>query len=326
MREDTLDGTPTRCTLARRVWRRAGGALERVRECLKSLEDARMTDSVAPEVANRIRRPIPPGLGVLPGSLPVTAFGDVSAASVATIALNPSWLEFLSPMGAWLTGADRRLASLVSLGMHDPRDLDDYQVANVLAESNAYFRGPDPHMDQFHWLEALLRTSGAGSYENGTACHVDLVQWATKPVQRALPPAAWQELVEADRDFLRWQLHHSNVKVALVDGAAVLRAVADAKLVDSWGQGELEYGADMGSGRFRVFQAWSAGIVFLGWNMPLGGPIPAADRAALNQWISRNLPLSPAVAADRRRPAPRRPSGSGSRSRSRSPTLLGFLS
>jgi hypothetical protein len=252
-----------------------------------------MTDSVAPEVADRIRRPIPPGLGVLPGSLPVTAFGDVSAAAVATIALNPSWLEFLSPMGAWLTGEQRRLASLVSLGVHDPRDLDDYQVAGVLAESNAYFRGPDPHMDQFHWLETLLGASGAGSYQNGTACHLDLVQWATKPVQRALPPGAWHELVEADRDFLRWQLHHSNVKVALVDGAAVLQAVADAKLVDSWGRGELEYGADMGSGRFRVFQAWSAGIVFLGWNMPLGGPIPAADRAALNQWIGRNLPLSP---------------------------------
>ncbi|HSZ39161.1 MAG TPA: hypothetical protein VK817_04320 [Trebonia sp.] len=270
-----------------------------------------MTDSVAPEIADRIRRPIPPGLGVLPGSLPVTAFGDVSAAAVATIALNPSWLEFQSPMGSWLAGDERRLASLVSLGAHDPRDLDDYQVACVLAESNAYFRGPDPHMDQFHWLEALLRSSGAGSYASGTACHLDLVQWATKPVQRALPPGAWQALVEADRDFLRWQLHHGNVKVALVDGAFVLQGVADAKLVDRWHRGELEYGADQGSGRFRVYYAFAAGIIFLGWNMPLGGPIPAADRAALNQWVSRNLPLA------------RPPRG---RLRLESPVLLLYLS
>lgn len=249
-----------------------------------------MTNSVAPEVADRIRRPVPPGLGVLPGSLPVTAFGDVSAAAVATISLNPSWLEFQSPMGAWLEGDKRRLASLVSLGASDPRDLDDDQVARAVADSDAYFRGPDPHLGQFHWLDALLGSARAGSYKDGTACHLDLVQWATKPVQRALPPEAWRELVEADRDFLGWRLQHSAVKAVLADGAAVVQAMAEAKLVDCWIPDELTYGADRGSGKFRVFQASAAGTAFLGWNMPLGGPIPAADRAALSQWISRNLP------------------------------------
>lgn len=249
-----------------------------------------MTDSVPPEIADRIRRPMPPGLGVLPSSLPVTAFGDVSAADVATISLNPSWLEFQSPMGAWLEGDKRRLASLVSLGADDPRDLDDDQVARVLDDSNAYFRGSHPYTGSFHWLDALLRSSGAGSYRNGNACHLDLVQWATKPVQRALPPATWQELVEADRDFLSWQLRHVDLKAVLVNGASVVRALADAKLVDRWSPGELEYEDGAEPGELRVFQASSAGIVFLGWNMPLGGPIPAADRAALSQWIGRNLP------------------------------------
>jgi hypothetical protein len=248
-----------------------------------------MMDSLAPEIAHRIRRPIPSGLGVLPGSLPVTAFGDVATSVLATISLNPSWLEFQSPMGDWLEGPERRLSSLVSLGVRDPRDLDDDQVARVVADTDAYFRGPDAHMGQFHWLDALLRSSGVASYASGTACHLDLVQWATKPVQRALAPPVWQELVEADRDFLRWQLHHSNVKAALVDGAAVLQGVVDAQLVDYWSQCELEYGAGGRPGRFRVYQATAAGIIFLGWNMPLGGPIPAADRAALTQWISRSL-------------------------------------
>jgi hypothetical protein len=254
-----------------------------------SARDQRMTDSVAPEIADRIRRPVPAGLGVLPHSLPVTAFGDVSAAAVATLSLNPSWLEFQSPMGDWLEGDRRRLASLVSLGAGDPRDLDDDQVARVLADSDAYFRRPHPNMRQFHWFDALLRSSGPGTYQDGTACHLDLVQWATKPVQRALPPAAWQELVEADRDFLAWQLRHRNLKAVLVDGASVVRAVADANLADCWSTGELEYEANEGPGRFRVFRATRDGIVFLGWNMPLGGPIPAADRAALSRWITRNL-------------------------------------
>jgi hypothetical protein len=59
---------------------------------------------IAPPVADRIRRPIPPALSVLPGSLPVVSFGDPNGALAATLSLNPSWREFESPDGTWLSG------------------------------------------------------------------------------------------------------------------------------------------------------------------------------------------------------------------------------
>jgi hypothetical protein len=80
---------------------------------------------------------------VLPGSLPVVSFGDLSGARVATLSLNPSSAEFLSKNGEWLLGSRRRLASLVSLGESDARKLDDEAVERVLWESNAYFAGPN---------------------------------------------------------------------------------------------------------------------------------------------------------------------------------------
>jgi hypothetical protein len=134
----------------------------------------------------------------------VVSFGDPNRASAATLSLNPSWREFESPDGAWLSGSQRRLASLISLGASDPRELDDEQVAMVLAESDGYFHGPNWYRGWFHWLESILNASGAGSYFDGTACHLDLVQWATKPAQGDLPTHVWRRLVEEDRDFLRW--------------------------------------------------------------------------------------------------------------------------
>ena len=66
-------------------------------------------------IEDRIRMPAPRGSPVVAGSTPVIAFGDPPAARVATLGLNPSRVEFLSPGGV-LLHADRRLETLRSLG------------------------------------------------------------------------------------------------------------------------------------------------------------------------------------------------------------------
>jgi hypothetical protein len=93
---------------------------------------------IGPEVEARVRRVIPEGAGVLPGSLPVVSFGDPGSAGVATVSLNPSSREFLTKAGDWLPDAKRRLASLHSLGVKDPGELDAGQVGQVVAESYEY--------------------------------------------------------------------------------------------------------------------------------------------------------------------------------------------
>lgn len=76
--------------------------------------------TVAQAVADRIRRPMPHDLSVLPGSLPVVAFGDSMSAAVATLSLNPSWIEFESASGAWLHGPDRRTSGAAGIDASSP--------------------------------------------------------------------------------------------------------------------------------------------------------------------------------------------------------------
>jgi hypothetical protein len=247
---------------------------------------------IAPAVTERIRRPIPPDLSVLPGSLPVVSFGDPNGALVATLSLNPSWREFESPDGTWLSGSGRRLASLVSLGALDPRDLDDEQVARVVAESDSYFHGANWYRGWFHWLESLLNASGAGSYFDGTACHLDLVQWATRPAQGELPTEVWRRLVEEDRDFLRWQLANTNVRVLLLNGASVVQWLQEAGLVDEFEPDVIPYDARNGGAKLRVYRANVDGVLMLGWNRPLAGALSGDGRLKLSSWVADTLQAS----------------------------------
>jgi hypothetical protein len=240
-------------------------------------------------VAERIRRPVPADLCVLPGSLPVVSFGDPDQALVATLSLNPSWREFESPRGEWLSGSRRRLASLISLGVSDPRELDEEQVATVVGECNGYFRGPNWYRGWFHWLESILTVSGAGSYFDDTACHLDLVQWATKPAQGELPTVVWDRLVEQDRDFLRWQLANTNVGVLLLNGASVVQWLQEAGLVHEVEADVLPYAANNGRGKLRVYRANAGGVVVLGWNRPLAGALSADGRLKLGAWLAEAL-------------------------------------
>lgn len=241
-------------------------------------------------VAHRIRRPAPSGLCVVPGSLPVLSFGDPDVAVVATLSLNPSCREFQSQRGEWLLGDQRRLASLVALGVEDPRDLTDAQVAQVVADSRGYFTGPNWYKAWFHWLESLLQGSGAGSYHDGSACHLDLVQWATKPAQGELSRAVWERLVEHDRDFLRWQLRHSNVKLVLCNGASIVAQVQRAGLVTGFAEDVLTYRTAGGQGRMRVFRAVAEGVVFLGWNRPVASALSSDGRERMKCWLARSIP------------------------------------
>jgi hypothetical protein len=241
---------------------------------------------IAPAVAERIRRPIPPGLSVLPGSLPVVSFGDPNGALAATLSLNPSWREFESPDGTWLSGSGRRLASLISLGASDPRELDDKQVATVVAESDSYFLGPNWYRGWFHWLESLLNASGTGSYFDGTVCHLDLVQWATKPAQGELPTEIWRSLVEEDRDFLRWQLANTNVRVLLLNGASAVQWLEEAGLVDEFEADLIPYNTRNGGAKLRVYRANADGVAVLGWNRPLAGALSSDGRLKLSSWVA----------------------------------------
>ena len=171
-------------------------------------------------IGHRIRRPIPAGAKVVAGSTPVVAFGNSRTATIATLGLNPSRKEFLDDSGNELMGSERRLATLKSLGVSALADAPTKAVEQVLQACDAYFQNK-PYWGWFGKLEEVLQHFGA-SYIDCSACHLDLVQWATDPTWNNLRPAKLKrQLIDADANFLKAQLTNENITLLLVNGSGV---------------------------------------------------------------------------------------------------------
>ena len=175
-------------------------------------------------IERRIRRPIPLDSHVVAGSTPVVSFGNAHSATVATLGLNPSRVEFLDRNGNELIDSSRRLATHTSLGTSDLASAPASVVAQVLNDCNAYFhRDRNPYRQWFDQLELVVNACGA-SYSSGSACHLDLVQWATDPTWGNLRPATLRNrLLDADSPFLIEQLSNENFQLLLVNGMGVVR-------------------------------------------------------------------------------------------------------
>lgn len=183
-----------------------------------------MATTIPSYVERRIRRPIPTDSCVVPGSTPVVSFGDASTATVATLGLNPSRVEFLDRNGHELMGPLRRLATNCSLGTTDLANVPLDVITRVLEDCNSYFQR-NPYRQWFDQLELILNRCGA-SYYNRSACHLDLVQWATDPTWGKLESVGLQKrLLADDAPFLIEQLRNENIRLLLVNGMSVLRQV-----------------------------------------------------------------------------------------------------
>jgi hypothetical protein len=170
----------------------------------------------------RIRRPPPEWACVVPGSTPVLAFGDARTARVATLGLNPSRIEFTDKAGILLEGEKRRLATHASLGLSDLAASSSRMVSNVLEDCNRYFQR-QPYKSWFNKLETPILAACNASYYDGTACHLDLVQWATDPTWGKLPLSVRRKLIIEDAAFLISQLQNESIRLLLVNGASVWR-------------------------------------------------------------------------------------------------------
>lgn len=180
-----------------------------------------MKSTLADYIVARLRRS-PPAAHVVPGSTPVLWFGDALNAAVATLGLNPSRQEFLDPNGRELSGTDRRFETLASLGVPSLELATDAALHRVVNACSGYF-GANPYRRWFDQLEPMLRSVGA-SYYDGTACHLDLVQWATDPVWSRIPDRGVRErLLAEDAAFLHHQLRTGAFRLLLINGNGVIR-------------------------------------------------------------------------------------------------------
>ena len=211
-------------------------------------------------IAARVRTPYPDHSCVIRGSTPVISFGDYGTASVATLSINPSKREFLGKDG-WLPEGKRRLETLASLELEDLPSASDAQVEAIVDGCRTYFRRGGNAYNWFTPLNKLLEQGLDRSYAEGSAVHLDLVQWATDPVWRQVDDSVRQSLIEADRRFLLEQLMRENIELVVMNGRAVLDQVEAmgvvltrvVPLVGARNKAEIVFG------RFE-------GTAYFGWN------------------------------------------------------------
>lgn len=180
-----------------------------------------MNYTIPSYVEQRIREIPPTELYIVDSSTPVVAFGNPQNSRVATIGINPSKQEFLDRSGQELTGDKRRLETLNSLGLTNIENINEIQVRRIWEACKNYFHG-NPYK-WFDTLEKILKHFRV-SYYSDTACHLDLVQWATDPVWGQIENTKIQDkLIENDKFFLRKQIENENFEILLLNGATVIK-------------------------------------------------------------------------------------------------------
>lgn len=243
--------------------------------------------NVHPRIAARIREIPPPGAFVIQQSLPVVSFGDPAKANALTISLNPSWHEFWDNNREWLDGENRRLESLRSLKVASPQTLSDVQVELVHKRSCGYFTFK-PY-NWFNSLDSVLREALQVSYFDGSASHLDLVQWATEKVQGEIvkeAPETWHQLVKSDAEFLRWQLETSPAKTIVVNGVGTIDGLQAEGILPSLEIQVFKYPKGKGSSTLNVFSGKAYGKRVVGWNITAANGIPTEARPLLIKAVS----------------------------------------
>lgn len=203
-------------------------------------------------------------------SLPVLFFGDLFTATVATVGLNPSKLEYLDKHGNELSGAHRRFETLTSLGAANRASLSDDQCNRAIEKMRRYFH---PDSATYSWFNALDRvTQSMGyRYDRGEVAHLDLSQEATDPTWSKLRkerPIDFALLQQVDLPFLKWQIEAFPLHVVVCNGRTVFEnviALTRGRLEDSGTMQRMKWylaKADMPNRRISI----------VGWNLPLARP------------------------------------------------------
>jgi hypothetical protein len=219
-------------------------------------------------------------------SLPVLFFGDLFAAEVATVGLNPSQQEYLTPRGELLAGVAQRFATLESLKASERESLTDEQCAEALGWMRDYYAPGQPVYRWFIGLERVLRGFGA-SLTGRTAAHLDLVQESTSPVWSGLSVHARGELLRTDLPFLRSEIGTFPLRTVICTSKTVsdhVRRLLDVEVEDAGELARIRWW----TGR-AALDGRSVGVC--GWNLPLARPtgLGAAGEHELGELLAERL-------------------------------------
>ena len=163
------------------------------------------------------------GADIIPWSCPVPAFGDLSSAHVATVGINPSNREFVDECGNELQWELRRFHTLRSLGLESWSDADARHLEIVLDTYRSYF-SCNPYDAWFKRLDFVLRGTKMSYYDpSRSACHLDLIPYATVRKWTSLTTQQRSILLSLGRSTLGILLRDSSVRVLILNGTSVVK-------------------------------------------------------------------------------------------------------
>ena len=182
-------------------------------------------DWVHNTLATLVERLVGPELketDVIKWGCPVPAFGDLSKSNIATLGLNPSNKEFVDNSGNELDGSNRRFHTLKSLSINCWSEIEDQHLDLINYSCRNYFMR-NPYDTWFKKLNYLISDTNASFYDySETACHLDLIPYATSCKWTDLTNSQRITLLTAVADTLGLLLKNSPVKVLILNGKSVV--------------------------------------------------------------------------------------------------------
>lgn len=167
---------------------------------------------------------------VIEWASPVPYFGHAATATVATVGINPSDQEFADTSGMELEAHCRRLPTLRSLGLTQWGDANSLHLGALMTACDGYFQGR-PYDRWFRVLDRVLVPAGVTYYGTpATACHVDLIAFATRVKWGALAAPARERLLDSSRESFALLVRCSAATLLVLNGRSVINAFERASL------------------------------------------------------------------------------------------------
>lgn len=240
------------------------------------------SESYLIEMARRLR---PSDCLIVTGSTPVVSFGDITTSRVATLGINPSDREFVDN-GKLLEGDTRRLETLESLKAKDSEILTAEQAQTLLSGCYGYFKTGNAYGNWFDILDQVINSGLGVSYYDDSACHLDLVQWATSTKWASLSKSIQIQLLDEGTRHLHDQLNNERITHVIVNGRAVWNELTRSEFLKFEEVGTIRYGSRRTPS--KLFVGFSGETKFLGWTANLQSGFGARDltfRRELSEWI-----------------------------------------
>lgn len=160
---------------------------------------------------------------VISWACPVPYFGALDVATVATVGLNPSNLEFVDVAGDALGNVASRFPTLQELRLNSWALATAHHARVVEAACATYF-SRNPYDRWFKPLDYLLSGLGVSYYFPGQgACHLDVVPYATARKWGDLSARQKAALLTLSSDVLARLVQQSAVSTLVLNGKAVVR-------------------------------------------------------------------------------------------------------